>query len=72
MKVDAIDVFSGDCETDLVNKAVDAGQVVTYGGDAPASKRHTYYGMDNKAAAAFPWMRSRPSTGRPARSPCRR
>ncbi|WP_437977021.1 substrate-binding domain-containing protein [Sorangium sp. So ce295] len=56
MKVDAIsiDVFSGECENDLINKAVDAGiKVVTYGGDAPASKRHTYYGMDNKAAAAF-------------------
>lgn len=56
MKVDAIsvDVFSGDCENDLIDKAVDAGiKVVTYGGDAPASKRHTYYGMDNKAAAAF-------------------
>lgn len=55
-KADAmvIDVFSGDCETDLINQAVDSGmKVVTYGGDAPASKRHTYYGMDNKAAAAF-------------------
>ncbi|WP_437591631.1 substrate-binding domain-containing protein [Sorangium sp. So ce1000] len=56
MKVDAIsvDVFDGVCENDLINEAVDAGiKVVTYGGDAPASKRHTYYGMDNKAAAAF-------------------
>ncbi|WP_437578415.1 substrate-binding domain-containing protein [Sorangium sp. So ce887] len=55
-KVDAIsiDVFDGVCENDLINQAVDAGiKVVTYGGDAPASKRHTYYGMDNKAAAAF-------------------
>ncbi|MGK3996921.1 substrate-binding domain-containing protein [Sorangium sp. So ce1024] len=56
MKADAmvIDVFNGDCEDDLINQAVDNGmKVVTYGGDAPASKRHTYYGMDNKAAAAF-------------------
>ncbi|WP_438018313.1 substrate-binding domain-containing protein [Sorangium sp. So ce315] len=56
MKADAmvIDVFNGDCEDDLINQAVDGGmKVVTYGGDAPASKRHTYYGMDNKAAAAF-------------------
>ncbi|WP_437318325.1 substrate-binding domain-containing protein [Sorangium sp. So ce385] len=55
-KVDAIsvDVFDGVCENDLINRAVDAGiKVVTYGGDAPDSKRHTYYGMDNKAAAAF-------------------
>ncbi|AUX20960.1 sugar-binding protein [Sorangium cellulosum] len=55
-KVDAIviDVFDGVCERDLVDQAVDAGiKVVTYGGDAPASKRHTYYGMDNRAAAAF-------------------
>ncbi|WP_437968835.1 substrate-binding domain-containing protein [Sorangium sp. So ce260] len=56
MKVDAIsvDVFDGVCENDLIDRAVDAGiKVVTYGGDAPNSKRHTYYGMDNKAAAAF-------------------
>ncbi|XYH99627.1 substrate-binding domain-containing protein [Sorangium sp. So ce1128] len=56
MKVDAIsiDVFDGVCENDIINQAVDAGiKVVTYGGDAPQSKRHTYYGMDNKAAAAF-------------------
>ncbi|WP_437308286.1 substrate-binding domain-containing protein [Sorangium sp. So ce388] len=55
-KVDAIsiDVFDGVCENDMINEAVDAGiKVVTYGGDAPDSKRHTYYGMDNKAAAAF-------------------
>ncbi|WP_434045651.1 MULTISPECIES: substrate-binding domain-containing protein [Sorangium] len=56
MKADAmvVDVFDGVCENDIINRAVDGGmKVVTYGGDAPASKRHTYYGMDNKAAAAF-------------------
>lgn len=55
-KVDAIvvDVFDGGCEKDLINQAVAAGiKVVTYGGDAPESDRHTYYGMDNKKAAAF-------------------
>ncbi|XYH99628.1 hypothetical protein ACMHYB_07670 [Sorangium sp. So ce1128] len=42
------------CETSLIDEAVDAGiKVITYGGDAPSSKHHAYYGMDNRAAAAF-------------------
>lgn len=55
-KVDAmaVDVFDPACETSLIDEAVDAGiKVITYGGDAPNSKRHAYYGMDNRAAAAF-------------------
>ncbi len=55
-KVNAIviDVQNAECETPLINQAVDAGiKVVTYGSDAASSKRHTYYGLDNKAAGAF-------------------
>ncbi len=55
-KVNAIvvDIQNEDCEIGLINQAVDAGiKVITYGGDAPHSKRHTYYGLDNKAAGAF-------------------
>ncbi|WP_437757235.1 substrate-binding domain-containing protein [Sorangium sp. So ce1389] len=56
MKVDAIviDIQQAECETPLIDQAVDAGvKVVTYGGDAPQSKRHTYYGIDDREAGAF-------------------
>ncbi|WP_437815346.1 substrate-binding domain-containing protein [Sorangium sp. So ce1078] len=56
MKVSAIiiDVQQPECETPLIDEAVDAGmKVVTYGGDAAESKRHTYYGIDDREAGAF-------------------
>ncbi|WP_437977995.1 substrate-binding domain-containing protein [Sorangium sp. So ce295] len=50
----AIDVSDAACATPFINDAVDAGvKVITFGDDAPESKRLTFYGMDNKAAAAF-------------------
>ena len=52
-KVDgvAISCTNGDLLTESINKAVDAGiPVVTWGSDAPKSKRLAYYGIDDRAS----------------------
>lgn len=50
----AISVANPTCVGPQLDRAVDAGRkVVTFDSDAPESKRHTYYGMDNAAAARF-------------------
>jgi ribose transport system substrate-binding protein len=52
MDVIAISSINPTCHTPLIDAAVDAGiKVITWDSDAPNSKRHTYYGMDNEAAA---------------------
>jgi ribose transport system substrate-binding protein len=51
--VDAIAISVSDpaCLTPLLDRAVDQGtKVLTFDADAPASRRHVYYGMDNRAA----------------------
>ena len=50
----AITVANPACVGPLLDEAVDAGmKVITFDSDAPDSKRHTYYGMDNGQAARF-------------------
>lgn len=50
----AISVSNPECVGPLLDQAVEAGsKVVTFDSDAPDSHRHTYYGMDNAAAARF-------------------
>lgn len=50
----AISVSSPDCLTPLLDEAVDRGmKVITFDSDAPDSKRHAYYGMDNRLASRF-------------------
>jgi len=47
----AISVSSPDCLTPLLDRAVEQGiKVLTFDADAPGSRRHVYYGMDNQAA----------------------
>ncbi len=47
----AISVSTPDCLTPLLDQAVDQGiKVLTFDADAPNSRRHVYYGMDNRAA----------------------
>jgi len=47
----AISTLNGDFLADTINRAVDAGiPVVTWDSDAPNSKRHAFYGVDDMAA----------------------
>jgi ribose transport system substrate-binding protein len=47
----AISVSNPGCLTPLLDQAVDQGiKVLTFDADAPNSRRHVYYGMDNRAA----------------------
>ena len=47
----AISALNGDFLTDTINRAVDAGiPVVTWDSDAPGSKRHAFYGVDDFAS----------------------
>ena len=47
----AISSLNGDFLTDTINKAIDAGiPVVTWDSDAPKSKRHAFYGVDDFAS----------------------
>ena len=47
----AISCLNGDFLTDTINRAVDAGiPVVTWDSDAPKSKRHAFYGVDDYAS----------------------
>ena len=47
----AISALNGDFLTDTINRAVDAGiPVVTWDSDAPNSKRHAFYGVDDFAS----------------------
>jgi ribose transport system substrate-binding protein len=53
-KVDAIAISVSDptCTGPVIDQAVDAGiLVITFDSDAPNSKRQTYFGIDNRAAA---------------------
>ena len=50
----AISVYKPECVSPFLDEAVDSGmKVLTFDSDAPSSKRHSYYGMDNRAAARF-------------------
>jgi len=47
----AISALNGDFLTETINRAVDAGiPVVTWDSDAPNSKRHAFYGVDDYAS----------------------
>lgn len=47
----AISTLSGDFLNETINRAIDAGiPVVTWDSDAPSSKRHAFYGVDDLAA----------------------
>jgi ribose transport system substrate-binding protein len=47
----AISVSIPDCVAPLLDQAVEQGiKVLTFDADAPNSRRHVYYGMDNRAA----------------------
>jgi ribose transport system substrate-binding protein len=47
----AISALNGDFLTETINKAIDAGiPVVTWDSDAPKSKRHAFYGVDDFAS----------------------
>ena len=47
----AISALNGDFLTDTINRAIDAGiPVVTWDSDAPNSKRHAFYGVDDFAS----------------------
>ena len=47
----AISCLNGDFLTDTINRAVDSGiPVVTWDSDAPKSKRHAFYGVDDYAS----------------------
>jgi ribose transport system substrate-binding protein len=47
----AISTLNGDYLADTINRAIDAGiPVVTWDSDAPNSKRHAFYGVDDLAA----------------------
>lgn len=47
----AISALNGDYLTDTINRAVDLGiPVVTWDSDAPNSKRHAFYGVDDYAS----------------------
>lgn len=50
----AISVSNAGCVSPYIDRAVDQGMtVITFDSDAPESKRHSYYGMDNRAAGRF-------------------
>jgi ribose transport system substrate-binding protein len=50
----AISCLNGDFLTDTINRAVDAGiPVVTWDSDAPKSKRHAFYGVDDYASGTI-------------------
>jgi ribose transport system substrate-binding protein len=47
----AISTLAGDFLSDTINRAIDAGiPVVTWDSDAPASRRHAFYGVDDRAS----------------------
>jgi ribose transport system substrate-binding protein len=47
----AISTLAGDFLSDTINRAIDAGiPVVTWDSDAPNSRRHAFYGVDDQAS----------------------
>jgi ribose transport system substrate-binding protein len=47
----AISTLAGDFLSGTINRAIDAGiPVVTWDSDAPASRRHAFYGVDDRAS----------------------